>query len=105
MFEKPSSDKKMSRGFMLNKIGALKPDDIQNFRTSLEDPEQYIFDGQSEDDQAVIVALNNLSDDEFDQIVQNQKSLMGVHDLNNYLTLMYTITLNPRYQKFNNETK
>ena len=50
------------------------------------------------EEKQIVTAIDSLSDAELDKLLAYKKRLLGIHDLNGYLGVIYTLTLDSRYQ-------
>lgn len=98
-FEQAPNYEEMNPAKFLIKVAGVNTEDIAAFKAKLGDDEQYMFEVANLEEKQILVALDNLSDDELDQLMAIKKRLIGVHDLSNYLGAIYALTQNPRYQK------
>lgn len=88
---------------LFKKIAEIKPEDITNFRLAIRHNDFDIFDQLTSDKQEMLVAIYGLSEAELDTLVeQSQQYTLGLHDIDLYITTIYELTEDPRFEKFIN---
>lgn len=89
---------------LFKKIAELQQDDIENFHRQIKHDDFDIFDQLDSDKNDTMVAIYNMSETELDTLLaQSQKYTLGIHDIGPYITTIYELTEDPRFEKFLNK--
>ncbi len=100
----PDSSWQITR-ILLKKMSEIEPEDIANFRKKIKHDSFDIFDKLEPSKQEAIVAIDKMSSAELELLAdQGQKYLPGAHDVSQYMTVIYGLTEDSRFEKLVNKT-
>ncbi len=97
-FEEIPNENNISEAQFLLKVAGISPEEVETFKNKLGDIEQDMFEIMPFEEKQIVTAIDSLSDAELDKLLAYKKRLLGIHDLNGYLGVIYTLTLDSRYQ-------
>lgn len=83
------------------KISEIETADIEKFRQQIKHNDSDIFDDLTPDKQEVLVAIYKMSDAELATLMtQSEKHKLIIHDIDLYITTIYELTEDSRFEKY-----